>query len=286
LVVHALFFDAIYLIAEDEARRQPRRRPPGRTRLEAKHARDEEREAANVVPTDVAQPEPVNAKDWRRSMRAGRARRAGRTPRSRAERAVPYQAGTGHGRRCHRGPHRVPLPEPYVARGVHRIDLPAGDRQNRPSVAGSMVDVAQARNWKALRVSGHDDFKSMVWLEASVRGVKALGYEPNPQDLKLLKREREARLVNRIERTQDTRSAAVAAPTEKGSARGGGGRKAVVAAIEAVLVAKKVPEHQCAAVMAAATEKLAQRLREGQAPNVKVYDKAAPSQRQAVVVAP
>ena len=157
---------------------------------------------------------------------------------------------------------------------------------NRPSVAGSMVDVAQARNWKALRVSGHDDFKSMVWLEASVRGVKALGYEPSPQDLKLLKREREARLVNRIERTQDTRSAAVAAPTEKGSARGGGGRKAVVAAIEAVLVAKKVPEHQCAAVMAAATEKLAQRLREGQAPNVKVYDKAAPSQRQAVVVAP
>jgi hypothetical protein len=31
---------------------------------------------------------------------------------------------------------------------------------------------------------------------------------------------------------------------------------------------------------------LAQRLREGQAPNVKVYDKAAPPQRQAMVVAP
>ena len=38
--------------------------------------------------------------------------------------------------------------------------------------------------------------------------------------------------------------------------------------------------------MAAATEKLAQRLRDGQAPKVKVYDKAAPSQRPVVVPNP
>jgi Large polyvalent protein-associated domain 7 len=54
---------------------------------------------------------------------------------------------------------------------------------NSPSVARSMVDVAEARNWRALRVSGNEDFKRMVWLEASVRGVKTLGYEPNPGDL-------------------------------------------------------------------------------------------------------
>ena len=70
------------------------------------------------------------------------------------------------------------------------------------------------------------------------------------------------------------------------SARGGGGRKAVLAAIEEVLVAKKVPEKQRAAVMAAATEKLAQRIRDGQVPRVKVYDKAAPSQRPVVVPTP
>ena len=70
---------------------------------------------------------------------------------------------------------------------------------NSPSVARSMVDVAEARNWRALRVSGNEDFKRMVWLEASVRGVKTLGYEPNPADLEVLKKEREARLVNRIE---------------------------------------------------------------------------------------
>jgi hypothetical protein len=156
---------------------------------------------------------------------------------------------------------------------------------NSPSVARSMVDVAEARNWKALRVSGNEDFKRMVWLEASVRGVKTLGYEPNPGDLEVLKREREARLVNRIEPARDA-GAAAATPTDKASARGGGGRKAVLAAIEAVLVAKKVPEKQREAVMAAATEKLAQRIRDGQAPKVKVYDKAAPSQRPIVVPTP
>jgi len=53
-----------------------------------------------------------------------------------------------------------------------------------------------------------------------------------------------------------------------------------------VLVAKRVPEKQRDAVMAAATEKLALRLREGQALKVKVYDKAAPSQRPMVVPTP
>ena len=157
---------------------------------------------------------------------------------------------------------------------------------NSPSVARSMVDVAEARNWKALRISGNEDFKRMVWLEASVRGVKTLGYEPNPGDLEVLKREREARQVNRIEPARDASGGAAAAPAEKASARGGGGRKAVLAAIEAVLVARKVPEKQRAAVMAAATEKLAQRIRDGQVPKVKVYDKAAPSQRPVVVPTP
>ena len=59
-----------------------------------------------------------------------------------------------------------------------------------------------------------------------------------------------------------------------------------LAAIEAVLVAKRVPEKQREAVMAAATEKLAQRLRDGQAPKIKVFDKAAPSQRPVVVPMP
>jgi len=157
---------------------------------------------------------------------------------------------------------------------------------NSPSVARSMVDVAEARNWKALRVSGNEDFKRLVWLEASVRGVRTLGYEPNPGDLEVLKREREARQVNRIEPAREAITGVATSPAEKASARGGGGRNAVLAAIEAVLVARRVPDKQRQAVMAAATEKLAQRLRDGQAPKVKVYDKTAPSQRPVVMPVP
>ncbi len=152
---------------------------------------------------------------------------------------------------------------------------------NSPSVARSMVDVAQARNWKGIRVAGSEDFRRMVWLEASARGVKALGYEPNPADLELLRRERDARQVNQIEADINSPTPS---PAEKTSGRGGG-RKAVMAAIEAVLVAKHVPGAQRAAVLAAANEQMAQRARAGQSPRVKVYDKAAPVQRPVKVPA-
>jgi hypothetical protein len=159
---------------------------------------------------------------------------------------------------------------------------------NSPSVARSMVDVAEARDWKALRVSGHEEFRRQVWFEASLRGVKTIGYEPLPSDQAWLRSEREARRTNRIEPAREAAGdkAAGAAPAEKGSARGSGGRKAVLVAIEAVLVAKRVPEKQREAIMTAAAEKLAQRMRDGQAPKVKVYDKTAPSQRPVVVPVP
>lgn len=157
---------------------------------------------------------------------------------------------------------------------------------NSPSVARSMVDVAQARNWKGLRVSGSEDFRRLVWLEASVRGVKAIGYEPNPADLDVLRREQQARQTNQIEPTRQVESQPPASSAEKLSARGSGGRKAVVAAIEAILVAKGVPEAKRAAVLEAANEKLAQRLRAGITPKVKIYDKAAESQRTPTMPVP
>lgn len=157
---------------------------------------------------------------------------------------------------------------------------------NSPSIARSMVDVAEARNWRSLRISGNEDFKRLVWLEAAARGVKTLGYEPNPADVERLKVEREARQINRIEPTRDASSTQGAATADKASGRGSGGRKTVLAAIEAILVANRVPEKRREAIMVAATEKLAERIRNGQAPKVKVYDKAAPSQRTVAVPTP
>jgi hypothetical protein len=150
---------------------------------------------------------------------------------------------------------------------------------NSPSVARSMVDVAQARNWQALRISGHEDFKRLVWLEASVRGVKTLGYEPQRADIELLKRERDARQVNRIEQMPGHMSSPASVADGKQSARGSGGRKAVLVALEAVLVAKRVPRKQRDAVMAAAAENLAKRVLAGEIHKVKVYDRAAAPQR-------
>lgn len=157
---------------------------------------------------------------------------------------------------------------------------------NSPSVARSMVDVAQARNWQALRVSGHEEFRRRVWFEASLQGVKTIGYEPMPSDTAWLRSEREARQVNRIEPSATTTPAASASTTTKTSARGSGSRKTVLAAIEAVLVAQRVPENRREAIMAAAEKNLAKRLAAGEVHKVKVYDKAAPQQQQVVRPAP
>jgi hypothetical protein len=153
---------------------------------------------------------------------------------------------------------------------------------NNPSAARSMVDVAEARHWPGVRVSGNADFKRLVWLEASLRGVRVLGHEPQLADQELLKREREARAVNRVEPVCPLPNTAPEphAPggTAKQSARGNGGRKAVLAALEAVLLEKGVRGRQREAVMAAAQETLARRQREGQTLKVKVVDpKAAPA---------
>ncbi|MGE0429862.1 MAG: LPD7 domain-containing protein [Hydrogenophaga sp.] len=155
---------------------------------------------------------------------------------------------------------------------------------NSPSVARSMVDVAEARNWQSLRVTGNEDFRRMVWLEAAARGVKTLGYEPNLADQERLKVERELRQTNRIEPAREAGAAHGNNAADKPAGRGSGGRKTVLAAIEAILVANRVPEKRREAIMAAAEQKLAQRIREGQVPKVKLYDKNAPSQRP--VVAP
>lgn len=156
---------------------------------------------------------------------------------------------------------------------------------NSPSVARSMVDVAEARGWRALRLSGNEEFKRLVWLEATVRGVKSVGYEPSPTDVELVKREREARAVNRIEPAQGNAAAAATTAADKASGRGGG-RKAVLAAIEAILVAKRVPQARREAVMTAASQQLAQRIARGEQVKVRVYDKTAPPQRPAVVPKP
>ena len=51
--------------------------------------------------------------------------------------------------------------------------------------------------------------------------------------------------------------------------------------MEAVLIAKHVPAKQRQAIMVAAADNLAERLRKGETHRIKVYDKDAPSQSPA-----
>ena len=55
-----------------------------------------------------------------------------------------------------------------------------------PVVAASMVELAVAKGWKELKVTGSESFRRSVWLEAAKRGMAIRGYEPKPQDELLL----------------------------------------------------------------------------------------------------
>ncbi|WP_434106218.1 LPD7 domain-containing protein [Paraburkholderia caffeinilytica] len=70
---------------------------------------------------------------------------------------------------------------------------------NRPDVVESMVDMAHAKSWQRIRVSGHEVFRSEVWLQATLLGIEVSGYEPKAADLARLADARQARLNNRIE---------------------------------------------------------------------------------------
>lgn len=56
-------------------------------------------------------------------------------------------------------------------------------RVNDPVVAASMLDVAQAKGWQSIRVSGSPEFMKEVWFQAQLRGMDILGYSPEPIDL-------------------------------------------------------------------------------------------------------
>nr|WP_321958317.1 LPD7 domain-containing protein [Burkholderia cenocepacia] len=69
---------------------------------------------------------------------------------------------------------------------------------NRPDVVESMIDMVHAKSWRRIRVSGHDVFRSEVWLQGTLLGIGVTGYEPKAADLARLADARQARLDNRI----------------------------------------------------------------------------------------
>lgn len=62
----------------------------------------------------------------------------------------------------------------------------------------AMLDVAQSKNWTAIKVKGTEAFKREAWLEASIRGVEVKGFKPQDKDFAELKKRQEERTQNEL----------------------------------------------------------------------------------------
>ena len=69
---------------------------------------------------------------------------------------------------------------------------------NRPDVVESMVDMARAKAWGRIRVSGHEQFRREVWVQATLLGIEVSGYEPKAVDFARLAEGHRDRMTNRI----------------------------------------------------------------------------------------
>lgn len=63
------------------------------------------------------------------------------------------------------------------------------------TVIAHMVDVAAAKQWDHIELTGTQAFRQTAWLEAESRGIRAKGYEPSPQDLQQLAQTKKERGV-------------------------------------------------------------------------------------------
>jgi len=89
---------------------------------------------------------------------------------------------------------------------------------NRPDVVESMVEIASAKSWTRIRVSGHEAFRSEVWLQGTLLGIEVSGYEPKAADLARLADARQARPQNRMEADASMPPAGTQSPPDDNSA--------------------------------------------------------------------
>ncbi|MDK4688271.1 LPD7 domain-containing protein [Kingella negevensis] len=64
-----------------------------------------------------------------------------------------------------------------------------------------MLEVAKAKGWDSIKISGSPEFKSMMYVAAESQGIKTTGYKPTPADLAMVEKLREDRSLNGIQST-------------------------------------------------------------------------------------
>lgn len=163
--------------------------------------------------------------------------------------------------------------------------------------ASAMALAAEAKGWTTIKVSGNEQFKREVWLEASLRGIEVKGFQPKEADVAALaiKREQSARnaveSVTVKERTRDQPTLAEVASIAKSKQRGedynlvrpdsrsGIDKAKVIEAVATAVVGKKISSEVVRAkVMTEVTRQLEKKTAKGiEPPTVQTYDKNAPA---------
>ena len=155
-----------------------------------------------------------------------------------------------------------------------------------PSIARSMVDVAETKGWDSVRVRGDDGYRRQVWLEASLRDVKVVGFEPSREDRELLNRERQSRQHNQIERTAADATPKNGDDTARPGGRGNS-RRQVLAVLRSALADQKVDARTTDEVLRAASVRMDRLEAAGRPlPQVRVYDRQAPREAPVRVQTP
>ncbi|WP_193087536.1 LPD7 domain-containing protein [Advenella sp. FME57] len=62
-----------------------------------------------------------------------------------------------------------------------------------------MVEVAKAKGWERLKLSGTPEFKRLMFIEAESQGIKTRGHKPSPEDLGMVNKRFEERSLNQVQ---------------------------------------------------------------------------------------
>jgi hypothetical protein len=145
-----------------------------------------------------------------------------------------------------------------------KIVTPSNDER----VVMGMVNMAEARGWKQIKVSGHPDFRRAAWMEAKLKGIAVKGFVPSEQDLADFKARQARQMRNSIEKFAKQHQTP---------------REQVASAVAGKLLDSRIANP---AVRAKALEQinigLRKRAQSGHVPGIPVYDKSAPAKAREV----
>lgn len=101
-----------------------------------------------------------------------------------------------------------------TAEAMRATDRAVSTRREDLNTVRAMLDIAASRGWSDLRVSGSENFRREVWIEARARGVEVRGHTPTDPD----RQEAERRAAERRPAANEVRA------TPPGEAGRDGGR--------------------------------------------------------------